>query len=590
MRKLNFLLIFVLLLPFTIAASPTLNGTKFEWSEGSASTYFESTTTRTGGQTFTVGTITDVGYNVTLTGISFSIKRTSTPSILNFSIYNVDGSGLPTGSPISQNSTVNADDFDTSYAYYNIVMPRVTLVSGTKYAAVVGKTLANSVQYQASLNSYSGGVGIDNTGSWSALSEDMLFRAYGVPSTDYFFSECGLATVPYINFTFKDEGTGNPINASIYGSNVQYYPDGGSTTYTTYINKDNETLTHSFCGYPSDVNFNSLFYLTYDSGTYPQRIYQQLLNLSNVTTNKTLYLLSSTDGIYVTFQLINAADQPLENVYVQLNKSISGTQTIISTGYTGADGGITFWLNPDDQYRLYASLSPYPEYITTQAFTQNSYTISLGGSSGGNASDYSKGISYSFKPSNIQLQNGTSYKFNFTISSTNWTLSLFGFNITNEDGVLLSNNSNITAIGGITQRTVNTGSNRSFYVTYFYVINNVTTTGTRYYKVIDLSNNIYSIKRLFTDFTSYVSTGLFGLTDFGVGLIVFFIIVGSVGAARVKFGLSDETTLTGMLFALVLFFDVGIGLLPNPVGAIPNFPTVLMAIIFIGFAFKEATQ
>lgn len=420
------------------------------------------------------------------------------------------------------------------------------------------------------------------------------YSAITVNYDDYSFNLCN-ATINYsfINFTFKDESNLSDIGASIFGSTVDYTFSGTNISDSFTITNTSQLTSRAFCSNIESDTVTVDFVIEYDATSYPQRIYQARHVLTSTTTNKVLYLLSSSDGIYVTFQVINAAEQPLEDVYVQINKSISGTQEIIGSGYTGADGGITFWLNPDDQYTVFAYLSPYSAYSTTQAFTQDSYTINLGSSVTANASDYNKGITYTIAPTGTHLTNGTFYSFNFTITSTYWALDKFGINITNQNGVLLGNITNLSGTtGGKVTRSIFTGENTTLRFTYFWTINNETSYASRNYRVLDLSSNDYSIKKWFTDFDTYVDSadGLFGITEFGVGLIVFFIIVGTVGTARVKFGLNDEATLTGILFALVLFFDVSVGLLPNPVGAIPHFPSVLMGIIFIGFAFKEVFQ
>lgn len=391
---------------------------------------------------------------------------------------------------------------------------------------------------------------------------------------------------PFVNFTFKDEDTSASLNSSMDGTTIN---DG--TNVFTYSN-DTELKSIAFCSYAINITINATFYAPYTSGTYPQRIYQNNLRLTNITTNVTLYLLGASSGQYVTFQLINAAEQPLEDVLVVINKTISGTQTQISSGFTGADGGITFWLNPDDQYTLGAYLSPYPSYTTTQAFTQDSYTITLGSAGETNASDYNRGITYSLVPTDEWLSNGTTYSFNFTLSSSYWALDSWGFNITNGSHTWLGNVTNLTSTGGVSRLSLNTGSNSTLILTYFWVVGNATTQAIRIYRVLDFSHNDYSITRLISDFTGYVDSadGLFGLTDFGVGIIIFFVIVGTVGAAKMKFGLSDEATLTGLLFALVVLFDYGFGLLPNPVNAVPHFPSTLIGIVFIGFAFKEVFQ
>jgi hypothetical protein len=41
---------------------------------------------------------------------------------------------------------------------------------------------------------------------------------------------------------------------------------------------------------------------------------------------------------------------------------------------------------------------------------------------------------------------------------------------------------------------------------------------------------------------------------------------------------------------MIWFFDVSLGWIPTPIGAIPNFATVLIGIVFFGFVVKEVAQ
>lgn len=436
-------------------------------------------------------------------------------------------------------------------------------------------------------NSSSGGtigdITLATTGA-THYEEAAIWQQAIMDSNDYALAECNNTYLyPYINFEYRDELTNALLNATATNTQISH------TGYQTFSLTNTSNFTNiNFCSPTANNSITPTFYMPYSSTTtYPQRIYQAQVPLNGSLVSKTLYLLSSTYGSYVTFQLINAAEQPLEDVFVVINKSISGTQRQISAGYTGADGGITFWLNPDDQYTISAYLDPYPSYSTTQAFTQDSYTITLGSNSEINASDYTKGITYSIVPTSDWLSNGTTYSFNFTLSSSYWALDSWGFNITNGSYTWLGNITNTTSTGGISKLSLNTGSNSTLILTYFWTVGNDTTQAVRIYRVLDYSQNQYSLTRLVSDFASYKASGFFGLTDWATGLIVFFIIVGSVGAAKVKFGISDEATLAGLFVGLVALADFGFGVIPNPVSAIPHLPTVVVFILFIGFAMKE---
>jgi len=389
----------------------------------------------------------------------------------------------------------------------------------------------------------------------------------------------------YINFTFKDESTGNYLNASMDLATWTYSM--GTATKSLIISNSSENSYYAFCFSPSDKTITSTLTFQYASTGYPQRKYINYFTLTNGTTNKTLYLLSSTDGLYVTFQLINAADQSLAGVNVNATREILGTTEVLGLGTTGADGGITLWLNPDYVHTASFFLFPYPLYQVTQAFTQASYTITLGSAGTANVSDYTKGISYSVKPTDSWLNNGTAYSFNFTISSTYWGLDSYGFNITNENGILIASNSDTASGGGTINSLINTEGNQTFYMTYYWIVNGTITQATRSWQILDLSGSSFSINNFLTDFKAYIATGFFGLDNFGLGIIIFVIILVVTGTLKLKHGITDEATLIGVIFSLVALFDVGFSLIPNPIGAVPHFPTIVMALVFMGFLYKE---
>lgn len=395
-------------------------------------------------------------------------------------------------------------------------------------------------------------------------------------------------TNPYINFTFKDETDLSNINASISSAEVDYYLGGGSVTKSFIFSNSTENPSYSLCFSPPTRTLYADIDFQYASTNYPQRTYNpSTLTLTNSTTNQTLYLLGTDDGQYVTFQVINVARQPLADVFSNVTREINGEDVLVGSGVTDSSGGITYWLNPNFLHDFYFVLSPYPTFTTSLFPTQTSYTISLGSADESNVSNLNQGITYSVKPISDYLSNGTYYLFNFTLNSSFWSLDEFGFNITNQDGDLISSNSSTSSFGGVLQNNVSTGSNESFIMNYYWVVNGTTITASRSWLIIDLSGAGFSIANLVSRFSSYASLGFFGIDDFGIGLICFILILAVTGTIRVTHGISDVAVLVGIMFSLVALLDVSFSLIPNPVGAIPHFPTILMGVIFSGFLYKE---
>ena len=594
MKKLNYLLVFViLLLPLALADT------------------FESP----GASTFGVpGAWSNITGN---TGVYLGvvINLNTTVNLSYVTIYDGGTGAQPTTLYIhnitnSTNANLLASSSLSYSGHYGNATFSKRLYAGDKYSFSVGsggssytsrenRTL--TTKYPKSLVSGIGSWWNDsyinnNTGYYEPYSyywRDIF--GFGTSSTltppaSGSFGVCNATLTYYIlNFTFKDESTLNPINATFTGY-FNWTADGGVNNNSFSYTNTTEGKMVTLCA--SDTESRDVTYSVSSSSTsYPIRTFSEKTNLpGSPMTNKTLYLLDSSTGIYTTFAVINAAEQPLEGVLVNISRSIESNNVVLGAGYTGADGGITFWQNPNYAHTTDFLLSPYPLYSVTQAFTQSSYTITLGGTGNTNITDYQKGVNYSINPLNSYLLNGTTYTFNFSITSTYYNLQVFGFNLTTSNGILIGSNSSTGATGGVVSLSKNTASNTSFILNYYWTINNTNTSASRNWLIINTDDTGYSIANLLSNFNTYRASGLFGIDDFGVGILSFILILLITGIIKSRYSIADEAVIVGIIFSLVALFDISFGLIPNPIGAVPHFPTIFMGIIFLGFMFKEVYQ
>lgn len=403
---------------------------------------------------------------------------------------------------------------------------------------------------------------------------------------------CDAGYLSYMNISFQDENNLSTLNGMNDATNISFWLGSGTTHKTLTTSNISANTFYSFCATPQNRTLHSNISFQYSALGYPARTYiNNSMALTNATYNRTLYSLSSADGIYVTFQVINVAEQVLAGVLANVTKSIGGITTTIGAGITGSDGVVTYWLDPDNLYTANFFLSPYPFFSTTQAFTQPSYTVTLGSATSSSFSDYQKGIIYSINPPRIDyLDNNTAYDFNFTITSDFWTLERYGFNITDEDGNLYASSSDTTGSGGTVNVNLNTLSNTTLIMNAYWTINSTNTTISTAWIILDVSGNSFSISNLVSRFSTYVASGLFGLTNFGVGIICFLIIMTVTGTLKIKAGISNTASILGVMWALTALLDVTLGLIPNPVNAVPGFPTIIMGILFASIVFKEVLQ
>ena len=409
------------------------------------------------------------------------------------------------------------------------------------------------------------------------------------------FAQCNATyTQAYLNFTALDEADSSVIaNVTIPLLSSSYWLGSGSQLKNfTFINNTGNQ-NYSFCFSPVDKNVSIDLSLQYEDeqSAYPQRTYEQTGTLSNASTDLTLYLLKSADGQYVTFQVINLAESPIEGVNMKATRVISGSTITVGEGDTDAAGAITFWLNPNFAHTISANGTGYDYYTTSLTPTQTSYTINLGSSSI-SVDDYTVGITTSINPTNSSLLNDTSYDFDFILSSSFWNVDEFGFVLKNESDIAVASNS-VSTNGGTATVNYNIGNSTNYLtMDYYWVIAGNYTNGSKNWYVLNSAGTDWSIKIFFEDFQSYIDVGLFGSDNFGKSILIFLIIFTFTGIMSYKYGLISPVGVSTIAFGIVLFLDVGLNMMSdiNAIGGVPHFPTIFMAIIMISILFREAIQ
>ncbi|GAG46221.1 unnamed protein product, partial [marine sediment metagenome] len=203
-------------------------------------------------------------------------------------------------------------------------------------------------------------------------------------------------------------------------------------------------------------------------------------------------------------------------------------------------------------------------------------------------SDFYQGISYIINPNQTELFNDTAYDFTFILDSDYWTVTDFGFVLFNSTGDNIGSDSDTTN-GGTTTVNLDVGNNIQISINYYWVIDSNYTNGSRMWYVMNDAGTDWSIWVFFRDLRNYADDEIFGLDNFGLAILTFLFIFIFTGIMSYKFGLISPAAISMLIFTLVLFFDVGLGLMEgfNPIGALPHLPTILVGIIMAGILFKE---
>lgn len=397
-------------------------------------------------------------------------------------------------------------------------------------------------------------------------------------------------SIPFINYTFQDERNSTTIQAKLGTGTFYYYLNNASVNKTYTYSNLTTNYNYTFCFYPPQKQVYVNQYFTYYNTNYPQRSYDPLSFLySNSTNNTLLYLLFSDDGQYVTFQVVNNANQPLSDVLVSAYNPSSG---LIESKYTDSSGGVTFWLDPLTTYTIIAEKTGYTSASFSVTPTNTEYTIQLGTSTTSTTSDYTKGISITLSPTTgSTLYNNTDYKFEFNISSSYWSLDGYGFILKNASGTELNSTSGAAATGGSINVYANTQNYTTIIIDYYYVVNSTYINSSASWNVQRQGLDSWSIKNLIDDIKLFKGQGMFGMNDFTLTLMAFLILIFSAGIMSYKFGFTGSGAIMVVIFALVLMLDVGLGLIPNPLPfRVDYFPTIFTAIIMVAYIFWEATR
>ena len=176
-----------------------------------------------------------------------------------------------------------------------------------------------------------------------------------------------------------------------------------------------------------------------------------------------------------------------------------------------------------------------------------------------------------------------------TIVTSYWNLDGFNLSMELQNGTILDTQTSSSTSGGTINSNLNTQNYSVIILRYTYTINSTTTEGLVYYSVLSSNWDDWSIKTFFSDFELYVDSGIYGLDDFGVSLLIFLILFLSVGIVSYKFGFTSPIAVTSMIFGIVYFFDIAVDVLPD-IRGIPNVLTFIAATLLATAVISEVRQ
>jgi hypothetical protein len=410
-------------------------------------------------------------------------------------------------------------------------------------------------------------------------------------------------TVPYINFTFKDESNLSSIVAAIPSSQFIYYLGDGSVSKTLLFNNASSNPAYAFCFSPGTPILRMNYSIQYSGSLYPQRSYTvPTATYTNSTTNVTLYLLNSASGQYVTFITATTLNTPISDVEITITRVINGNTVTVSNGFSDAAGSFTAWLNPNYPHTITAIKTGYTTNIQTISPTQAVYTLVMGGQE--QAYNYVSTIEgikwYAFPIVGRVKTNSSIFGFNASAQYNNLTRCRIELLNNNKSVVLASANATASADGS------------NCYVEVNYTRDNI------YPQVkgrlmVDLGDGWAILEEdAYWIFMTIDSTGLTftdwldGLTKLELSyfnndeqhreytyILIFFLVVMIICASLNLFGWDVQTS-GGMIFLVGVLVIIGSipGLLNlayiSPFGWVDKyFVAMIYTLFMIGFAARE---
>ena len=370
-----------------------------------------------------------------------------------------------------------------------------------------------------------------------------------------------LSNASTLNFTLYDEGNSSIISGDITGT-FNY----DSST----LSIDETGLTNlSIAIYPPSASISGDYVIYYSATNYPERRYTETAaSYSNITQVIPLYLLYVADGMYIRFRFVDSYQNPISDVECTMKRTIGGTSVTVEQQTTDDSGLATFWVNPDVDYTFVFVKAGYVSYTTTiRPTTSEIYTITLEAEEEEEEVSYAAGITYTFSPSNIVLNNNTAYDFIFNLTSSYWDITNCTLFLKSTSDTLTRSSSSYTTSRCDILINYNTGNLTYIISEAQYQLNyTINETILVQYKIQYTYEGEFSLKNFVDDLTAF---GRAGFSDFTRMVIAFVVIFAIVAYSSSKFALRDPEALIILTWALVLFFSY-VGWFTLNYEAIPN--------------------
>ncbi|MFB6180781.1 MAG: hypothetical protein ABEJ93_02800, partial [Candidatus Nanohalobium sp.] len=209
-------------------------------------------------------------------------------------------------------------------------------------------------------------------------------------------------------------------------------------------------------GFPiGDVTF------TVSSTGFKSRKYFAVAD-ENSKVNIKAYLLENGAGIYTNMEILDQSQSGVAGAEISVQKLFDNVWRTVSMDYSSDAGGASFYLNPNNQYKVVVN---HPSYVGFEGtfnptnYQYNPLQIVLGDTQQFNLTSKWGSISIRIKPFTDSVQPNAS--FEYTVSDSEASISSFGLEIYNQENGNLLYEKSVTGSSSGGTITLNATFNKS---------------------------------------------------------------------------------------------------------------------------------
>lgn len=249
---------------------------------------------------------------------------------------------------------------------------------------------------------------------------------------------------------------------------------------------------------------------TISQANYGTRTFNEVIPYSGLT-NKTYYLVPTSQGGSVNFVVVNELDSPISGATVRAIRTIGSGTVEVESKTTDSSGNVNMYLDQSYTYTIEASKSGYTSINYTINPTNPPYRLYLNESGSAEQEKWIfYTVSYSFSPTSLVHGMNT---LQFSIYDWNNTLEYFEFNVS-YNGTVLDSKYNDTLTGNaVLNTTINTTGYTGYFTATgrFKALNHSEYTATKYYWLFPYTNGSwtqsnYTFNQTFSDFQDFLDT------------------------------------------------------------------------------------